>query len=653
MAYVNLLSPKNIGKIEIKNRVVMTAMGCSLANMDGTPSDEIIAYYAERAKGGVGLIITEITQIDDETGVTELRQLSLAKDENVIAFKKLIDAVHKEGAKIFSQLQHPGRQTYTAFVKGEEVVSASDQACGLCQQPTRALTLEEVQAIIDKFIAAAIRAKTAGFDGVELHAAHGYLLQQFLSPYTNHRTDEYGGSFENRMRIVTEIIDGVREKCGEDYPISVRISVDECLGIKAKGLELDETIKMCQILEAKGIDALSVTVGMYETINTVVEPNSFNEGWRSHLVKAVKEQVSIPVMGNAVIRHPEFAEKLLADGNQDFISMGRTFLADAEWVKKVEEGRQCEIRKCISCLYCFETVLGALATGDPLKCALNPRTGHEAKYGDIQKNGEDRKVAVIGAGVAGMEAAKVLAMRGFETIVYEAKDSVGGQLNIADKPPKKERITELIKSMESQLKALGVEIRLNTPATEEEIKKLNPYAIIIATGGAPIVPSSVEGIYGKNVCTNEELLSGKVDYRGKHIAVIGARNNGLETAEYLATRSNKVTVIEMLPKAGEGIYFQVLMDIMKSLNELDVKFKTSSQLVAVEDKAVKVKNVDTGEIEMIPVDAVVLSVGTKSVDDLSEKLKKEYSKVIAIGDAEKVGRIGDATRRGYEVACLL
>lgn len=656
MAYEKLLSPMKIGGVEIKNRTVMTAMGCSLASLNGTPSDEIIAYYVERAEGGVGLIINEVTRIDDETGVTEIRQLCLTKDENVPAFRKLTDAVHEAGARIFCQLHHPGRQTYTAFTGIDAVVSASDQPCGLCQQPTRALTTEEVHAMVKKYIQGAVRAKAAGYDGIELHAAHGYLIEQFLSPYTNHRTDEYGGSMENRMRMLTEIIDGIHGECGRDYPISVRITVDECLeecGIPAKGLKTDETIEMCKILEKKGIDVLNVSVGMYETVNTVVEPNSFDEGWRSHLVKAVKEKVSIPVMGNAVIRHPQFAEKLLEEGCQDFISMGRTFLADPAWVKKVEEGRVCEIRKCISCLYCFETVLGALATGDPLKCALNPRTGHEARYGCPKKDGEGRTVAVIGAGPAGMEAAKVLAVRGFKPVILEAKDRVGGQLNIADKPPKKERITELIESMVCEIQALGVEIRLNTPAAKEAVKELNPYAVIIATGGAPVVPGTVEGISSANVCTNEALLSGRVDYTGKHIAVIGARNNGLETAEYLADRGNQVTVIEMLPEIGSGIYFQILLDITGRLGKLGVEFMTGRQLMAVRDKSVTVKNVDTGEQEEIEVDAVVLSVGTRPVDVLSEELKKDFDRVIAIGDAGKSGRIGDATRSAYEAACSL
>lgn len=656
MSYPILLSPMKIGNVEIRNRSVMTAMGISLANFDGTASDEIIAYYAARAKGGCGLIINEVTRVDDATGVTEVRQLRVTDDKFIPSLKKLTDAVHAEGAKIFCQLHHPGRQTYAALNGIEKVVSAGDQPCGVCQQPTRPLTTEEVHEMVEKYIAGAVRAKAAGYDGVELHAAHGYLLEQFLSPYTNHREDEYGGSFENRVRIVDEIIEGIHARCGMDYPISVRISVDECFelcGIPVKGLTLEETTAMCQRWEKMGIDVLNVSVGTYETMNTVVEPNSFAEGWRSHYVKAIKDKVSIPVMGNAVVRHPAFAEKLLAEGNQDFISMGRTWLAEPEWTRKIAEGREDELRKCISCLYCFETVLGALGTGDPIKCALNPCTGHEFKYGALKEDGDGRVVAVIGAGPAGLEAARILALRKFRPVVFEAKSYAGGQLNLADKPPEKERIAELIDSMVAQVKALGVEIRYNTPATAETICVLKPYAVVVATGGTPIVPKSVKGINGASVCTNEQLLSGEVKPEGKKVIVVGARFNGLETAEFLADCGNDVKVIEMSPVIGDGIYFQVLLDLTASLAKRGVECVPSRELVEVKDGSVIVKNVENGELIELPADAVVLSVGTKSVNALASELEGGDYKLVSIGDAAAIGRIGDATRSAYEACAAL
>lgn len=658
MNYPMLLSPMKIGNVEIRNRSVMTAMGISLANLDGSASDEIIAYYAARAKGGCGLIINEITRVDDATGVGEVRQLRVTDDKFIPSLKKMTDAVHAEGAKMFCQLHHPGRQTYDALNEGGEdkVVSASDQPCGVCQQPTRAMTLEEVHGMVEKFIAGAVRAKAAGYDGVELHAAHGYLLEQFLSPYTNHREDEYGGSLENRMRIVDEIIDGIHQRCGKDYPISVRISVDECFelcSIPAKGLTLEETVTMCRHWEEKGIDVLNVTVGTYETMNTVVEPNSFKEGWRSHYVKAIKDAVSIPIMGNAVIRHPAFAEKLLAEGYQDFISMGRTWLAEPEWTKKIAEGRESELRKCISCLYCFETILTALGTGDPIKCALNPCTGHEFKYGALREDGDGRVVAVIGAGPAGLEAARVLALRKFRPIVFEAKARTGGQLNLASQPPAKERIGELVDSMTAQVKALGVEIRYNTPATAETIQALKPYAVVVATGGTPIVPKSVKGIDSAHVYTNEQVLSGEVKLENKKVVVVGARFNGLETAEYLAERGNTVNVIEMSPTIGEGIYFQVLLDLTGSLAKLGVPCLPNRELLEVQDGKVVVRNTETNEPVALDADAVVLSVGTKSVNGLAADLAGGDYKLVSIGDAAGIGRIGDATRTAYETCAAL
>lgn len=656
MSYEKLFSPIKIGNVELRNRTVMTAMGVSLANFDGTPSELITDYYVKRAAGGTGLIINEVTRVDDETGVTEVRQLCLTKEENIPAFKAFTDAVHAEGAKIFAQLHHPGRQTYVALNNGgDSVISASAQSCGLCQQPTRAMTTEEVKEMIQKFIKAAKMAKASGYDGVELHAAHGYLLEQFISPYTNHREDEYGGDLDGRLKMIMEIIEGIHKECGEDYPISVRMDADECLGMfgfEVNEITLDEAVPTAKKLEAAGVNVLNVTTGIYETANSIVEPNSFAEGWRSPYVKAIKDAVSIPVMGNAVTRHPAFAEKLLQDGNQDLISMGRTFLADPEWANKAKEGREDEIRKCISCLYCFETVLGALGTGDPVKCAINPCTGHEVQFKDLKKDGNGRTVAVVGAGPAGMEAARVLAMRGFKPVVFEANDYVGGQLNFADKPPCKQRITELIATMKRQLEVLGVEIRLGTKADKAAIEALDPYAVIVATGGVAIMPKSIPGADKEQVYSSEEVLRGDADLAGKAVAVIGGSYNGLELAEFLAEKGCRVSVIEMRPGIGTDIYLQNQLDLMAKMGQYGVNLKASEQLVSIGDGTITIKNVDSGEEETIVADAVAFSVGTRPINELAGELEGRAN-VICIGDAAGIGRIGDATRSGYEAAFYL
>ena len=453
MKYPQLLSKGKIGSLELNNRVVMTAMGVGLANVDGTASAEIIRFYEERAIGGAGLIISEITRINDEHGVGELRQLSVTKDEHIAALRELAKKIQQHNTKLFLQLHHPGRQTFSKLIGDKPVVAPSAIPCKFCRQETRELTTAEVQSLVQDFINGAKRAQAAGVDGIELHGAHGYLINQFLSPYTNKRTDLYGGSFENRLRFIAEIISGIRKECGA-FPISVRISVDEMLGaagINEKGIELAEGIRIAQALEKMGVDAINASCGIYETGNAVVEPASYPQGWRTYLIKAVKDAVRIPVIAVNVIRKAEFAEELLARGISDFVGIGRGLLADPNWVKKIAEGREQEIRHCISCLYCFE----ALSKSADIKCALNPRMARELQYPECRQNGEGRTVAIVGAGPAGLESARILAMRGFKPVIFEKAAQVGGQLQLACIPPGKEKISWLIAGMKNELDKLG------------------------------------------------------------------------------------------------------------------------------------------------------------------------------------------------------
>ena len=650
MAYEKLFSEGRIGNVTLRNRVVMSPMDFILADLNGKPGDEAIAFYTARARGGVGLIINGLTRVDDEYGRASLKSLALTTDENIPAFKKLTDAVHAEGAKMFCQLHHPGRETSCALNENRFNVSASAQACGLLCQTTRALTVDEIHVIEDKFVAAAVRAQKAGYDGVELHCAHGYLLQQFLSPYTNHRTDEYGGSRENRMRIVLEIIAGIHEQCGRDFPISVRISADEFLslvGNPAPCLTPEETVPMCVAFEQAGVDVINVSCGLYETANTSIEPSSFPEGWRTYLIRAVRDAVSIPVMGVSVIRHPEFAEKLLEDGNQDFICMGRTFLADPEWVKKTQEGRECEIRKCISCLRCFESYMSGIGAGTKLQCALNPMMSHEAEYADLKQNGNGRTVVVVGAGPGGLEAARVLALRGFKPVVFEKNAYAGGQLNFADKAPMKTRITELIATMEAQLVALGVGVNYNHEVTDEEINALNPYAVIVATGSSPFAPASIPGIDGDNVYSYTDVLSGAVKPAGRRVALVGGGHSGLETAHFLCEKGYQVAVIEMQGAIGPDMYLQNQMDLSQSLAGYGTEIHTTCMLKSIEGNTLHLYNVGNLTSLDLTADSVVLAMGVRPVEFPVEKLN---CKVIKIGDAVTAGKIGNATADAFKAA---
>lgn len=643
MRYEHLFSKGKIGSLELKNRVVMTAMGIGLANPDGTASERIIKYYEERAAGGVGLIVTEVTRVNDEHGVGEALQLSVTRDEHIEPLRIFTDVIHQYGTKLFLQLHHPGRQTASALIGGQPVVAPSAIPCGVMKQETRALTTEEVEGVIQDFINGAKRAKAAGVDGVELHGAHGYLINQFLSPYTNKRTDQYGGSFENRLRFLKEIIMGIRKECG-DFPLMVRLTVDEFLptiGVKEKGIELEDGVRIVQELEQLGIDAIDVSCGIYETMNTAIEPISYPQGWRTNLTRAVKDAVNIPVVGVNVIRKAEFAEELLEGESIDFVGIGRGLLADPEWVKKVEEGREDEIRYCMSCLHCFESIFNG-----HVKCAVNPRTARELEYNEFKIDGEGLPVAIIGAGPAGMEAARVLAIRGFKPVIFEKEAVVGGQLQLADKPPRKEKLTWLIETMEAQLKKLNVEIRLNTEATIEELNALNPYAVFIASGAEAVIPP-IDGVTKGNAYTTTDILKGTVELRDKKVAVIGSGLTGLETAEFLAEHGNQVTVIEMQDTLGKGAYFQNLIDVLGRLHGLGVGMMLGHRLEKITSGKIILEKVDTSEMIDFPVDAVVLALGVKANSELVNSIKANFSNVKEMGDVKKSGKIAHAIRDGF------
>jgi len=653
--YQKLFSPKNIGKMVVPNRIVMTAMGNYLANTDGSVSDADIAFYAARAKGGVGLIITECTCVNFETGKGNTHQIAVDDDKYIPGLKKLADEVHKYGSVIAVQIYHPGRQGIAAINGNKTMAAPSVTECQVVHQPTHEMTKEEIKDIVDRFVKAAKRLQIAGIDAVEIHAAHGYLLNQFLSPYTNLRTDEYGGSFENRMRILDEIIVGIRKECGEDYPIIVRFSADEYMdyvGHPELGLHLEDGIRIAKHLEQMGVDALDVSSGIYETMNTAWEPVGFDQGWKIDNAAKIKEAVNIPVIGVSVIREPEYAERILEEGKVDFIGSARAFFADPEWANKAKEGKEKSIRKCISCLYCMETLMNADLSPNPMTCAVNFEGCRELNYGEdkLNKDGNGRVVAIIGAGPAGMEAARILAKREFKPVVFEKKSEVGGQVVYGSKPPKKEKLMWLIDYLKGQLDELGVEVKLNHAPTLEEIKALNPYAVFVAQGANPIMPKSIPGLDGEKVYTAIDILSGDVVLKGKKVAVIGSGMTGIETAEFLGAQGNDVSVFEMADEIGPGVFFQNLIDVLKRVEEHGTKLYPKHKLVAIEGTTVVVETTDTKETKKFDFDAVVVSLGTIANVEMIEDLKKEFERVIVIGDARKAGRIGDAIGNGYKEA---
>ena len=684
--YQYLFSEGRIGNVRLKNRVVLPPLEVGMANFDGTPSEQLINYYEERAKGGCGLIMTGITRVNDLHGAAVPRQLAVSNDHHIKPLSDLVNRIHSHGAKIFVQLHHPGRQNLSLMVLfwpmmlktgrywsgfwksfphllpyaenfyktiwSPAVVAPSNVPCSHVKQKTRALSKREIKRLAKEFIQGAKRVQLAGADGVELHAAHGYLIQQFLSTRTNKRKDEYGGSLENRMRFLMEIISGVRKVCGSDFPIAVRLAVDEyysCIGEIDCGIELAEGVQIAKRLEQAGIDAVDVTGATYETMNYWLEPTTFEPGWRKNLAQAVKQEVGIPVLAANLIRSPEQANQHIKDGIQDLVCLGRPQVADPHWVNKTMQGREAEIKRCINCLYCFESLNINAAKGEPLECTINPKLGRERATQSPEKNGNNRTVAVIGAGPGGLSAAEVLAERGFNTIVFERHGEVGGQLQLANKPPKKEKINWCFNDLKHAAENNGAQIKFQHSATAQDINELNPYAVIVATGGTAIKPH-IPGIEQEHVCTITEVLNGEIQLKDKKVAVIGSGMTGLETAEKLAEDGNSLTIVEMMEEIGPGAYHQNLDDILLRLERYTPRFITGKKLVAIKENSIMLEELKSGASIELDIEYVVMAVGVKSNNALSTELQSNFEKVYTIGDAHHIGRIANATRDGFDTA---
>ena len=642
MSYDKLFEPGMIGGLEIRNRIVMPAMGCSLAESSGEAGARMIKYYADRARGGAGLIITEITRIDDETGVGTPNQLSVTNTHMIAQLSRLVEAVHAYDTKLFVQLHHPGNQTPSRLIGGRQPVSASDVTCKVIGEQPRALTTEEVEGMVKKFVTGAVIAQKAGVDGVEIHAAHGYLVRQFLSPHTNKRTDKYGGSFEGRMRFVTEIIMGIKAYCGPNFPISVRMNGSDYL---PDGITEEDGIAQARYLEKLGISCINVSCGTYDSGATIIEPNYFKEGWKRHLAANIRKAVNIPVIAVSNIKHPAIAEKTLEQGLYDFIGVARGHLADPDWGKKAREGKDVLIRKCIGCMECFRI----LNDGLPLGCTLNPVLGREFEYGDekLVKNGAGRTVAVVGGGPAGMEAALTLAKRGFSTILFEAADKLGGTANLAAIPPHKEMLAEFVETMEAQLREAGVDVRLGVKADLEAVQAAGAEAVFIAAGGKPVLPS-IPGI--DRAVTAEEVLRGDAVVTGEKIVIVGGGVTGLETAEYFAN-DHKVTVVEMQDKIGGNLYPSIVMNLTQEILKNEGRILKGNKLTSVDTDSVWIEDVRTGSTERIPADAVILAMGVRSERPDYEEFRKAFGDdLILVGDSMKPGQIYDALHSGHDKA---
>ncbi|MBR5093583.1 MAG: FAD-dependent oxidoreductase, partial [Oscillospiraceae bacterium] len=567
MGYEMLLSPMKIGTMTVKNRVVMTAAEMSLGQTDGTPTERLMRYYEERAIGGVGLIIPGVCRVNDMGAASTFTQLAMSQDYHIEPMRAFAERLHWHGAKLCIQLHHPGRQGYASSINTLPVVIPVVKAfprvldglfkctplllgleekkiCMSVQAPSKcelsdhgatrihAMSKREIRRLIRDFVDAAERCKKAGVDAVELHGGHGYMIQQFLSPNTNLRTDEYGGSFENRLRFLREIVEGIRARCGRDYPLIVRLTVDEMydkIGKPGKGYGLETGKQIAKRLEELGVDAINVTSACYDVYNRWLEPTSYEPGWRAYLAKEIKSVVSIPVIAANFMRSPDQAERQLEEGYQDFIGSARSFICDPHWVKKVEEGRPEQIRRCIGCLHCISSFMTNAKVGKPGECALDPGVGREDEYERPPQDGAGRRVVVVGAGIAGLAAAETMARRGFAVTVLEKSAEPGGQVKTAAACNLKGKLLWCVEDRIAALRALGVELRFGTEATVETVRALEPWAVLVATGAKPIRPGSIRGAGRENVYLPPEIIHREKVLRDQKVVVVGSGMTGLET----------------------------------------------------------------------------------------------------------------------------
>ena len=687
MSYEMLLSPMNIGTMTVKNRTIMSAAEVSLGQANGKPTEKLMAYYEERAKGGVGLIIPGITRVNDDCAASTYTQLAMSHDYHIEPMREFAERIHKHGAKLGIQLHHPGRQGYSSSIhslpmvipivdrfpkvldsiyKCTPILDKLEKKALLwpVQAPykgelanhgamrIRQMSRREVKHLINDFINAAVRCKKAGVDLVELHGGHGYIIQQFLSPNTNKREDEYGGSFENRMRFITEIIDGIRAECGRDYPLMVRLTADEMyekIGMPGKGYTIETGKRIAKRLEELGVDAINVTSACYDAYSYWLEPTSFEPGWRKYLAKEIKSVVSIPVAGASVIRTPEQAEQQLQEGCQDFVASARTFICDPHWVKKAEEGRSNEIRRCIGCLNCIRSFMTNAWVGKAGECALNMSMGREEEFFNMPQDGEGRHIVVIGAGPAGLTAAHTLLHRGFKVTVIEKDEKPGGQVITASTCHLKGKLYWAIEDLMTNVAKLGGEVKLGCDMTAEQIAEMKPYAVVVATGGTPIRPKSIPGIDLDTVVLAPEIIMGEKKIENKKVVVVGSGITGLEVTEFLNDAGCEVTVIEMAPEVAPGAWFQLVDDEMERIKPFGTKIMTGTKLVGIEAGKVLVEDVKTGAKSALEADNVVLSLGVRPVNDMVTKLVGcGIHKVVTVGDAKKSGTIADATHSAYD-----
>ncbi|MDK2866972.1 MAG: 2-enoate reductase [Clostridiales bacterium] len=653
--YNNLFSPYQIGKLKIKNRFCVAPMGFFPYTASGALPDEAANYLVERAKGGFGLIFTGAINGDIE--IDPYNPLDTAsplfhRGNYIRSFLYTNDRIHAYGAKSFCQITMGLGRNYPGLKSPSDVITWADPS-----QHAPVLTKDEMKRKIEQMIESAAVVKAAGFDGMEVHAMHwGYLLDQIAMSISNHRSDEYGGSLENRLRAAKEIVQGIKQVCGTDFPVVMRLGLKSYItglgnnkssltGENEAGRTLEEGLEICKLLEVYGYDALNVDVGVYESFYQACPPMYMPKGHVIPVAAEAKKVVKIPILTASRMDDPEMCEFAIAEGKTDGVVLGRASLADPHYPRKIESGKEDSIRPCIAC---NQGCIFPAITGGAPTCAVNPAMSRELTYG-IEKTMKAKKVIVVGGGVAGMEVARTATIRGHEVTLYEATDKLGGNLIPAGAHDFKNDVQRLNNWYQRELKDLAVPVYLNTQVTVDMLKEMEADAVVLAVGSAPVMPK-IAGIDNAVTCV-DAIMNGKEV--GQNVVVVGGGLVGCEIALEYAMDGKKVTVVEAkdsILSAGDPVPVMNSMMLTDLMNKYNVAIRTGHKIEEVNDAGAVITSVEDGSESFISADTVIIAVGFKSMNSMAQDIYGTYLEIYEIGDGREVGNIKTSIGDAYEVA---
>lgn len=644
MNFSNTFTPYKIGNLMIKNRLTVPAMDSGVFSPEGYVEQSTLDYYGARAAGGFGLIIIEIAAVE-KRGVGMPHEPNVWSDDAIEGLTKLANCIKNKGARTIVQLHHAGRETVSAMA-GEPIAAPSSVPCPTNRETPHEFTTQEVYDLIRHYVEAAVRCRKAGFDGVEIHAAHGYMGGQFLSPRSNKRVDEFGGGLDGRAYFMKLVAEGIREACGDDFVITARISSKEN---RIGGLEIEESVVFAQMLEDYGYDALHISAGTYETWQTIVPPSSWQSGWNLGAARRIKEAVDIPVISVGLFHDPYTIETALKRGDCDVVSLGRQSICDPDFPNKMYAGVIEDIIPCLGCTQrCMEfNYPENLMPGDwGVGCMLNPESSHRADR-LLTPTDRPKNVVVVGAGPAGLATAYMAAGRGHKVTLLEKNPAsrVGGQFLIAAYPPFKQGLTKAIRYQLHMCRKNGVDLRFDTEADPDMIRELHPDVLVMATGAQPLVPE-IKGIHDTGVVLANDVLLGSPVLKSSAL-IIGGGEVGVETAEYATDYCTKVSIVEMLPELAEKLYLTVRNDLLKRLKEEEVDVHCNTKVLEFIPGGV-IAECGGERITLDGYDHVILALGSRSYVPFDpEGLAPE---VYTVGDAVKARDAKWAIYEGYRTA---